>query len=150
MADEQAISDSDLEIPGELRRAISGLHASPVEIPAHLDRMILSAARMRLDRRKRAVRVLRWGAAAAAAIAVLAIVRVDFFQRPGASPLAMVGDANGDGRVDILDALVVARGISRYEQLPAAWDVNGDGVVDQKDVDLIAQMAVSVSKGAAR
>jgi hypothetical protein len=150
MADNPPISDAHLEIPAELRLALGDLDQSLIAVPAHLDRMILSAARVRVDRRKRAVRVLRWGAAAAAAIAVLAIVRVEFFQKPAASPLALVGDANADGRVDILDALVVARGIARHEQLPAAWDVNGDGVVDQKDVDLIAQMAVSVTKGATR
>ena len=44
----------------------------------------------------------------------------------------------------------VARGIAHHEQLPLTWDVNGDGVVDQKDVDLLAQMAVNVSKGPKR
>jgi hypothetical protein len=146
MSDERPISDSDLELPADLRRAIGDLHSTPVEVPGHLDRMILSAARIRLDRRKNAIRVLRWGAAIAAAVVLLAIARFDIFHRPAASPVAMVGDANGDGHVDILDALVVARGIARHEKLPAAWDVNGDGMVDQKDVDLIAQMAVSVSK----
>jgi Dockerin type I domain len=150
MPDELPISDSDLELPADLRRAIGDLHSAPVEVPVHLDRMILSAARVCLDRRKRAIRVLRWGTAIAAAVVLLAIARFDIVHKPAASPIAMVGDANGDGHVDILDALIVARGMAQHEKLPAAWDVNGDGVVDQKDVDLIAQMAVNVSKAATR
>jgi hypothetical protein len=64
---------------------------------------------------------------------------------------ALAGDINGDGRVDILDAYLVARTLadkSHTAPPPAAWDVNRDGVVDQKDVDWIANAAVRVGTSA--
>ncbi len=150
MQDSGIPSDAEVELPAELRRAIADLDATPVAVPAHLDRMILSAARVRLARRKRAGHVLRWGFAAAAAMALVVVGRFVLMEKAGTAQVAVLGDANADGRVDILDAFVVARAIEHQEKLPPAWDVNGDGVVDQKDVDLIAQMAVNVSKGSAR
>ena len=93
----------------------------------------------------------RWIGAAAAAAAVVALaVRVAHSPGPTGSPrpqLARLADVNHDGRVDILDAYLVARRIADKQPLDPAWDINGDGVVDQKDVDLIANMAVSVSGG---
>jgi hypothetical protein len=54
--------------------------------------------------------------------------------------------------VDILDAFAVARQLRdgggkpvTVNQINSVEDVNGDGVIDQKDVDLIARTAVSVS-----
>ena len=95
-------------------------------------------------------RILRWGSVAVAAMVLIAVARFNFMEKIHTPQVAIVGDINNDGRVDILDAFVVARGIAHHEQLPAAWDVNGDGVIDQKDVDLLAQMAVTVSKGPRR
>jgi hypothetical protein len=150
MEDTNIPSDADLELPAELRRAIVDIHSPPIPVPAHLDRLILSAAHVRLARRKRAARILRWGSVAAAAVVLLAVARFTLMEKPHTPQVAIVGDVNGDGRVNILDAFVVARAIAHHEQLPPAWDVNGDGVVDQKDVDLLAQMAVNVSKGPKR
>jgi hypothetical protein len=98
-----------------------------------------------------------WGAGLAAAAAVVLALRV-FVAHPTASRQAMtpprqvarLGDVDHDGRVNILDAYIVARKIARHEPLDLAWDVNGDGVVDQRDVDLIAHMAVRVSPEAAQ
>ncbi len=59
------------------------------------------------------------------------------------NPVALVGDVNGDGKVDILDAYLVARAIATHASLNPAWDVNRDGVVDQKDVDWIANTSVA-------
>jgi len=52
-------------------------------------------------------------------------------------------DMNGDGVVDIVDALVLEKAVARH----AGRDVNGDGVADQKDVDRIAMSAVNLRKG---
>ena len=109
--------------------------------------MILSAARIRLSRRRRVVAIVRWGFAAAAAALVVLVLRVNLVHAPSAPQVAQAGDINHDGRVDILDAYIVARGIAHHDPLPAQWDVNGDGVVDQKDVDFIANQAVHVSGG---
>jgi hypothetical protein len=85
--------------------------------------------------------------AAAITIAVM-IVHRDDRQTVADNAAAMstpVGDANGDGRVDIRDALALARRIETGPVQPTfREDVNGDRVIDRKDVDAIAMMAVSL------
>jgi hypothetical protein len=55
-----------------------------------------------------------------------------------------VGDVNGDGRLDILDAYRLAFTIEEGGELLAAWDADGDGTVGAQDVDTLARMAVSL------
>jgi hypothetical protein len=85
-------------------------------------------------------------------------------------------DIDHNGRVDILDAFLLARQIKAGGQLGGdrlvlpgvapkagspktdlsrfsgpvspAWDFNGDGVIDQKDVDAVAMSAVKLKGGA--
>ena len=146
--------------PGQfeaLRAGLKRMHGAGPAVPREIDEAILAGARRSLvARRRRWALVQRIGGAVAAA-AVLAIAIRVF--HPGASSplpptqrpqLAQAADVNHDGRVDILDAYVVARHIARHEPLDPAWDVNGDGVVDQKDVDLIAHLAVQTTGGKAR
>ena len=65
------------------------------------------------------------------------------------SPARGVGkDIDGDGRIDIRDAFMLARQIERGGRRPA-WDFNGDGVVDRADVDLVAMAAVRLGEEAA-
>jgi hypothetical protein len=56
-------------------------------------------------------------------------------------------DVNGDGRVDIRDALVLARKLRAGGPLEGGWDLSGDGVVDRVDVDRIARLVVAVPGG---
>jgi hypothetical protein len=118
-----------------------------------LDARILAEAKAGFLRRRHfwlAARVVG-GIAAAAAVVLVAI---HLFVPSGASrsavatnhrTLAQAADINQDGRVDILDAYILAQKIQRHEALDPAWDLNGDGVVDQKDVDLIAGIAVQTA-----
>jgi len=56
----------------------------------------------------------------------------------------VLGDVNGDGKVDVQDAIVLSNylvGISTYIPHPENADVNGDGVIDVKDALLILQLA---------
>jgi len=78
-------------------------------------------------------------------------------ERPPAAPaaprVAVLGrspaDVNGDGRVDVIDAYVLARSLEGGR--PAAqWDQNHDGRVDRTDVDRIAFAAVSLRSGGAK
>lgn len=147
------------ELPDGLRRALVGLHEPAVSVPREIDHAVLRDARLAFGRRRRLWIGTRWAAAvlAAAAMVVIAVrlfVNVPSRQEGGlaAAPgvgsrpqLAQLADVNRDNRVNILDAYVVARHIARGEALDPAWDVNGDGVVDQKDVDLIANLAVQAS-----
>ena len=56
-------------------------------------------------------------------------------------------DIDGNGRVDILDAFKLARGIEGVERGATEWDINGDGVVNREDVDYVAFKAVRLDKG---
>jgi len=140
------------ELPDALRRALAGLHEPAVSVPREIDHAVLRDARLAFGRRRRLWIGTRWAAAVLAAAAMV-VIAVRLFVT-GAGPqgggpvasarpqLAQLADVNQDNRVNILDAYVVARHLSRHEPLDPAWDVNGDGVVDQKDVDLIANLAV--------
>jgi hypothetical protein len=53
-------------------------------------------------------------------------------------------DVNGDGIIDIRDALLLAR---KLESGPVdGRDVNHDGITDRRDVDAIAKMAVRIDR----
>jgi hypothetical protein len=139
------------ELPAALAEALGGLHPRPAVAP-EIDRALLAEARAGFLRRRRfwlAARAVGATAAAAAAI-VLAVVAVR--ERRQAAPVAatqgaaVVGDLDGSGRVDVLDAFLLARRV-RDGTSTRADDVTGDGVVDQSDVDRVAGMAVSVGDG---
>lgn len=146
-------SDNQPDFPEDLRRALGQVYGHPLSVPAELDERILRDARGGYDRRMRRWLLVRWcGAGLAAAAAVAFAVRI-FITHPTpaaqrdnvARQVAQLGDVDHNGRVDVLDAYTVARRIARHEPLDPSWDVNGDGVVDEKDVDLIAHMAVRVT-----
>lgn len=72
-------------------------------------------------------------------------------QYPATSPTIVNADLlkrdiDRSGKVDILDAFAVARGIKSGKP-SLAWDVQGDGKVDQQDIDDIAAIAVRVKGG---
>jgi hypothetical protein len=55
-------------------------------------------------------------------------------------------DLNSDGKVDILDAFMLAKKLQRAPASDSRFDVNGDGVIDRRDVETIAAHAVSLEK----
>lgn len=139
--------------PPGLVEALGGLYRRDIEVPAAVDRAVLGEARAGFLRRRRLWLARRAGAAAAAVAAAIAIVVYVYVERGRGTPppvavrqAAVAGDVDGSGRVDILDAFLLAR---KVEGGPAAAgeDVNGDGVVDRADVDRVAAMAVSVGEG---
>ncbi|MBN1846092.1 MAG: hypothetical protein JW810_10445 [Sedimentisphaerales bacterium] len=70
---------------------------------------------------------------------------------PFAKDIASAGapareDIDRSGRVDILDAFLLARHIDKRLALSPQWDVTGDGQVNQNDVIAVAQAAVHVRK----
>ena len=137
-----------------LKAALAGLQRPGPSVPRTLDQTILSDARRSFAARRRRWAILQRVSAGLAAAAVLTVairVFVPAFRSTGAAAprpqLAQAADINRDGRVDILDAFIVARHISHGDSLDSAWDINGDGVVDQKDVDLVAHLAVRTDGG---
>ncbi len=89
--------------------------------------------------------LLRWGGAAAAVAAGIALAFWHPFLRLAAerqtAPMVAVRPETPTGYT-MLDAYVVARELSRGEAPEAKWDLNHDGRVDQRDVERIAQEAV--------
>jgi hypothetical protein len=55
-------------------------------------------------------------------------------------------DLNRDGKVDILDAFMLAKRLHGTPVSDRTFDINGDGVVDHRDVEIIAVHAVSLEK----
>jgi hypothetical protein len=149
MKDAERTDRVEEELPEVLRHALVDLQKPRIPVPGQIDVAILREARLTFGRRRRLWIGTRWAAAILAAAAMVTIAVRLFVTGIGPDggrerpQLAQVADVNHDNKVNILDAYIVARHISRHEALDPAWDVNGDGVVDQKDVDQIAQMAVA-------
>jgi hypothetical protein len=56
-------------------------------------------------------------------------------------------DLNHDGKVDILDAFMLARKLQGGRISDPHLDMNGDGVVDHRDIEAIVAHAVSLANG---
>lgn len=55
---------------------------------------------------------------------------------------ALVGDVNGDGKVDMKDLGLVARSFGATPSSPrwnAVCDLNGDGIINIKDLGIVAR-----------
>src|SRR4051812_26271822 len=107
--------DDDPDLPAGLVDALGGLYRRSVDVPARVDAAILSEAKSAYARRRRFWLVARAGGAAAAVAAAAVVVLVLYLDRNRtSSPVAatghvLSGDVDGNGRVDILDAFVLAR-----------------------------------------
>ena len=58
--------------------------------------------------------------------------------------LELLGDINGDGKVDISDVILVLRIALKLDSLAPCSDINGDGNVDISDVILTLRMALGL------
>jgi hypothetical protein len=159
---EEAVAEH-LEGCAECRTRLSRVEAlaaeldrplEPLTIPAERERAVIELARKRADqiqkgregRARRPLRRLAWAVPLAAAAAVALFFLVPGL-RPAETPVASEAlvvagpdDINRDGRVDILDALALARAI---EADAAAGDSD--------DVERVAMTAVAIApRGGAR
>jgi len=133
---------------------ISSSAQANVPVPDSVDQAVLAIARenaARVADRKRFIRRWRWPAAAAVLVASLAGIyrwdRTTQVQTEGTTQAsALAADIDGDGSIDIVDALVLAKRIRQNEALEPSWDLNHDGKVDRGDVDAIARKVVSVKE----
>lgn len=66
---------------------------------------------------------------------------------PGGTPIAVVGDVDRNGKVDILDAYLLQRSINAGNALQSDWDMTGDGQVNRDDVSAVAMLAVKLDGG---
>ena len=153
----------DDELPEALVAELRGIAMrNAPAVPAPIDTAILNEAKAGFARRRwfrLAARVAVGVAAAAAAVAIALplmhrsepegttassgpVATKMLSVMPAAAPAE---DVDHSGKVDILDAFVVAKLVETGKQIDAAYDVNGDGKVDQSDVDRIAQSAVAAA-----
>lgn len=130
-------------IPERLARDLRALEPSR-EAPPQLDDLVLASARRRLAPRRPLVRIGAGLAAAAALLLAVSLLVLTPGGRRG-TPLAAANprDINGDGVVDILDALALARFVERGE--PGA-DLTGDGRTTSEDVEALALAVVSLDR----
>src|SRR4051794_12982408 len=127
--------EDNFDLPRPLQEALHALHPVP-PVPPELDDRIVFTARESFARRLRTRMILRRTAAAGGAVAAAVAV---FFgvqaMRPAhvGAPVAashVVGDVNGDGQVDIVDALVLARRVESGDVTPGTLeDLDHDGKV---------------------
>jgi hypothetical protein len=140
---------TELEI---LARSVRQGLLTPVDVPAEIEQRILWNARKRAleIRRQPRRRVLLQPGWAVAALVVMAFGVAALWRQtiptPSSPPPQRVAqaDIDGDGNVDMLDALHLARAVKRGGVLDQAWDVNGDGRVDERDTDAVAMRAVAI------
>jgi len=146
---------------GRLAEGIGRAAEPKIAIPAHVDAAVRARARgacVRARRRRTARYAWPAGVAAAAAVLVAAIWWLPSHMEPrvalreAAAPdlvstTAVAGDVDGSGRVDIVDAFILARHVEQSERLDPAWDMDGDGHVDKRDVDAVAGLAVALNGG---
>src|SRR5207248_655242 len=99
----------------DLRR----LYGPAVHVPLGVDREVLRAARRGLRRSVTRVFLIRWaaGTAAAAALLTAAILTWKPGHHVGAGPARVLAraDLDGSGRVDILDAFMLARTLHDHQ-----------------------------------
>jgi len=142
--------------PPRLKAALSDLFSAAPAIGREVDERILGAVRQQAIGRNRmrwAIRYAIGSVAAAAAMLVIAIKTSHHDQPVVNDPSAAVAsaeDVNHDGKLDILDAYLMARKVAARESLSGEWDFNHDGVVDTKDVDVVAFGAVKLKGGDVR
>ncbi len=169
--------ESQLQAPKALRDDLAALSGPATPVPPAVDAAILASARDHLAQSQpRAavphLKTLRWAGIAAAAAAAIFLVVIHLGReseaparvaaRPAApkaaSSTAVVAkavsvdrsDINGDGRVDILDAFLLAKRVEAREAFDTAWDITGDGLVDRRDVAALAAAAVRLRPAPAR
>jgi predicted anti-sigma-YlaC factor YlaD len=147
--------DAHVRSCAECRRIVSELDAvgaalrTPVPpVPDAVEQRILWIAQKEAAAIRRAARVgapatRRGFAVAAAVLLALGVLRA-VVSWQGAQTPALVADVDGNGVVDIRDALLIARAARSAGDASSRFDVNGDHVVDAADADLAARTAVTL------
>jgi hypothetical protein len=147
----QLTPDDGPVVPPGLAADLSALYRAG-EVPAGVDVAVLAEASRRIGRQRRRRRWVLVAAGPIAAAAGLAVA-VWLFQTPaplqpvmpGVVAAGIRGDVDSSGRVDIIDALLLAASLRDGGRLDPSWDLSGDGLVTQADVDAIAAAAVRVA-----
>jgi len=146
MTNPQDFDESESVLPDAFRSAMRSRYGPAADVPAEIDRAILADARRHLLTNAPIVKRRRFSAwkltALASTMAAAAVLFLALSPNSVDGPRETIAqDLDGNGRVDILDAFVMAREI-RSGRGQSIHDVNGDGQLDQTDIDELAQRAV--------
>ena len=115
-----------------------------VFVPPTLDQAILKQAQERFSPKQKPNPFRFWNWLALAGVAALIAIAIFIFPRTRPAATARE-DINGDGRVDILDALALAKSIETGKG-SGTLDQNGDGKIDDADVQAVASVAVRLDR----
>jgi hypothetical protein len=145
--------DPDQLDPGKLAAALRAAYTHRADIPPSVESAILSTSRQSFDARRRRRMTIRWATGLAASLAAALTLAV-MLHHPPTPPKQLAksslkGDLNADGRIDMTDALLLAKHVAAHDKSDTAWDTNGDGIIDQKDIDALAAIAVSLNHSTA-
>lgn len=158
-------SDADPDIPSTLQRDLRATFRSkdPFTIPVEIDEHVSRAARGHIAANAGNIRK-RWrlrpsisvrvaASSSAAAALVMAVLLLQPTRPPTLTPssalaTALPGDIDGNGRIDIVDALVLSNRITKARTLDPDWDLNADGAVDHQDALSIRARIVKLDGGA--
>jgi hypothetical protein len=155
--------DPGLQAPARLVSALNRVPQEHPFVPPAVDEAVFRAARQHLNKpespRKEASGLaslcqslhLHWGwkgwlGTATAAIVAL-LLASQFRQMESRRSASMHTGPNPAKRLDILDALKLAKRLQAGPVSEPRWDLNRDGVVDERDVRAIAVEAVRLDKG---
>ncbi len=125
---------------GALRDELRSAYALPGEVPSSIPE------HLPVSRPKRPRLLARWRRVAIRlAAAVLLVIGVGrWLTRPEVrSVQSQVADVNGDGRVNVLDGLMLARQIGSSPGAPEMGDVDRNGSVDGRDVSRLVETVVA-------
>lgn len=160
-------NESQFSISDKFREDLSNIYRPAEPVPPEVDRAVMDRvnqhfAGQKFDKSKQ--QRFRWASlwkfAAAAAIIIFAF-SLELTWRSGVRESEIVysmadvqnTDIDRNGRVDILDAFVLAKQIESTGQnekdlslRKQGWDINGDGLINNKDVDEVAYAAVRLHK----
>ena len=140
------------ELPPALANGLKRFDAPPAGVPAEIDARLLRKARRRLTWGRRLVWRVAAVGALAAAVAVVFILpefqpRVQPPPDAPTPPVFAEGDIDGNGRIDILDAFLLAKRLESGAAKQPEWDVDDNGRIDRRDIDAVALMAVRINGG---
>lgn len=165
---EQFDNDLDRKVSPKFKTDLNALFKTQLSVPPEVDRAVMDRANQHfadqkfdIDKQQRFRWASLWKVAAAAAVIIFAF-SLDLTKKPGvreskvfySTSKVLNTDIDLNGRVDILDAFLLAKQIEFAEQTEKdlslrkqGWDVNKDGLVNDRDVDTVAYAAVRLDKG---
>jgi hypothetical protein len=153
MATNRDNDSADSPAPPRLIAALRQGQSQRVFVPPTVDEAVLRAARQHLApvKQRSPAPLAHWFRWLAFATACVLLCVVFWLTRSGSplnrAPAYAHEDLSRDGRVDILDAFLLARQLQSGDKPGPSLDLNGDGAADHRDVETIAAEAVKLEKG---